>query len=68
MRWRRKRKEEQRGDLQREDLDAALVQAKRALVDAKQLRFRADEVADKLTLTRQRNGFGAAVIRSFRGD
>lgn len=43
------------------------VQASRALLEAKALTSRADSVADRIAQTARRNGFGAAVIKTFRG-
>lgn len=50
-----------------EELDHALRQAERALTDARELRCRADSVADRLSRTRERNHFAAAVARAIRG-
>lgn len=49
------------------DMDAHLWEAERALVDARQLHSRADEIADRLSKTRERNHFAAAVARALRG-
>lgn len=49
------------------DAVAADSEAARALIDAKVLTSRADRVANRLARTAQRNGFGAAVIHTFRG-
>lgn len=49
------------------DAVAADSEAARALIDAKALTSRADRVANKLSRTRERNHFAAAVVRSFRG-
>lgn len=50
-----------------EDAVAADVEATRALLDAQALTSRADSVADRISETARRNGFGAAVIKTFRG-
>lgn len=49
------------------DAEAADAEAARALTDAKALTSRAGCVADKLSATRERNHFAAAVVRSIRG-
>jgi hypothetical protein len=50
-----------------EDLEDAHKQADRAIRDAQQLRYRADEVVGDLSKTRERNHFAAAVARAIRG-
>lgn len=45
-----------------------MYEADRALLDAKQLRCRADAIGDQLSKTRERNHFAAAVIAAIRGD
>lgn len=49
------------------DAVAADVEAARALTDAKALTSRADHIADRLSKTRERNHFAAAVARAIRG-
>lgn len=49
------------------ELDAAHWEVDRAITDAKCLRGRADDVVDKLSKTRERNHFAAAVAQRFRG-
>lgn len=50
-----------------DDAIAADQEASRALIDAEALTSRADRVADRLSATRERNHFAAAVYRSIRG-
>ena len=51
-----------------QDMDDALWEADRALRDAKNLRYRADAIGDRLRETGRRNHFGEAVARALRGD
>lgn len=51
-----------------EDAEAAAAEARRGLRDAENLACRLEEVADRLSKTRQRNHFAAAVARAIRGD
>lgn len=62
MRWPWSRR---RGD--DNDLDEAHDEADRAIVDAKALRYRADQVVGDLRDTKNRNHFAESVSRRFRG-
>jgi hypothetical protein len=50
-----------------EDATAAVEQAQRSLVDAKNFESRVARVSDDLTETLRRNHFGAAVRQAMRG-
>lgn len=49
------------------DAVAADAEASRALRDARALTSRANRIGDRITRTARRNGFGAAVVDTFRG-
>lgn len=50
-----------------EDADEAVVQARRALADARNFSRRVEDVAERLQETRRRNHFAEAVARAIRG-
>lgn len=65
MRWPWRR--EQLEGRASEEATAAAMEAKRARRDFENLAHRVDDVADKLSKTRERNHFAAAVARAIRG-